>query len=122
VFFLSCFTPGTVVLGESATVTIRQRAELVPALDEGEPAIGIMVHVIVHCGDGETILGGIEVAARQGDFASNNIDGIPGSEREEIEVFIPGPFVEGEGQASALLQCGPLFAAQDLGKIIRIVE
>jgi hypothetical protein len=121
VFVLSCFAPGTVVLTDT-TVTIRQRADLIPALEEGEPAIGIMVHVIVHCGDGETTLGGIEVAARQGDFAASNVDGIPGSEREEIEVFIPGPFVAGEGQASALLECGPLFAGQDLGRLIRIVE
>lgn len=113
IFFLAV---GTVVLADSPTVSIQQQAELIPGL-------GIFVHVVVNCGDGQTD-GTIEVGARQGDFVSNNVDTVPNAEtRQEITVFIFGPtFVPGEAQASATLACGLLVSGLDLGRAIKIVE
>jgi hypothetical protein len=110
------FAVGTVVLADSPTVSIQQRAELIPGL-------GILVHVIVNCGDGQ-VDGTIQVAARQGEFVSDNIDTVPNAQtRQEITVFIFGPtFVPGEAQASASLACGLLLSGVDLGRAIRIVE
>jgi hypothetical protein len=115
------FAIGTVGFADPPTVSIQQQAELFRGF--GGAVLGIVVHVVVHCGDGETTLGGLAVAARQGDLADGNVDGIPGSDRQEVEVFVPGTFfVPGDAQASAVLQCGPLLAGEDLGRTIRIVE
>jgi hypothetical protein len=111
------FAVGTVVLADSPTVSVQQRAELIPGL-------GILVHVIVNCGDGQ-VDGTIEVAARQGELVSgDNVNTVPHAEtRQEITVFIFGPFfVPGEAQASASLACGLLVSGLDLGRSIRIVE
>jgi hypothetical protein len=110
------FAVGTVVLADPPTVSIQQQAELIPGL-------GIFVHLAVNCGDGQTD-GTIEVGARQGDFAGDNIDTVPNAEsRQEITVFIFGPtFVPGDAQASATLACGPLISGLDLGRTIKIVE
>jgi len=110
VFF---FAIGTVVLADPPTVSIQQQAEIF--------SIGILVHVVVNCGDGAAD-GTIAVAARQGDFAAGNTDSVLDAQnRQEIAVFIPGPFVPGQAQASAILLCGPLLAGQDLGRTINIV-
>src|SRR5438105_12890722 len=78
------FALGTVVLADPPTVSIQQQAELIPGL-------GILVHVVVNCGDGQTD-GTIDVGARQGDFASENIDTVLNAEtKQEIAVFIFGP-------------------------------
>jgi hypothetical protein len=113
VFF---FTIGTVVLADPPTVSIQQQAELIPGL-------GIFVHVVVNCGDGQTE-GTIAVAARQGEFTDANVDMVLNAEtKQEITVFIFGPtFVPGDAQASASLACGLLIAGSDLGRAIKIVE
>lgn len=110
------FAVGTVVLADPPTVSIQQQAELIRGL-------GIFVHVVVNCGDGQTD-GTIQVAARQGDFTSDNVDTVTNAQtRQEITVFIFGPtFVPGEAQASASLACGLLIAGLDLGRTIKIVE
>jgi hypothetical protein len=105
----------TVVLADPPTVSILQRAELIPG-------VGIFVHVAVNCGDGPTE-GTLEVAARQGDFSAGNVDTVPAADnRQEVFVFIPGPFVPGEASASAILECGLLLSGLDLGATITIVE
>ena len=110
VFF---FAVGTVVLADPPTVSIQQQAELIPGL-------GIVVHVVVNCGDGQTD-GTIFLGARQGNYAMQNIDTVPNaSTRQVISVFIVGPFVPGAGQASAQLFCSDLLAGQDLGRTINI--
>jgi hypothetical protein len=109
------FASGMVVLADAPTVSVQQRAELIPG-------VGIFVHVVVNCGDGETD-GTIEVAARQGNITGGNIDTVPNAEdRQEVTVFIPGLFVPGDAQASASLACGLLASGLDLGRTIRIVE
>jgi hypothetical protein len=110
------FAVGTVVLADPPTVSIQQQAELIPGL-------GILVHVVVNCGDGQTD-GTITVGARQGDLVSENTDTVPNAEtRQEITVFIFGPtFVPGEAQATAALACGLLLSGLDLGRTIKIVE
>lgn len=110
------FAIGTVVLADPPTVGIQQQAELIPGL-------GILVRVVVNCGDGQTD-GTIQVAVRQGDFVSDNIDTIPNAEtRQEITVFVFGPtFVPGDAQASATLGCGLLISGLDLGRTIKISE
>jgi len=110
------FAVGTVVFADPPTVSIQQQAELIPGL-------GIFVHVVVNCGDGQTD-GTIDVAARQGDFADENIDMVPNAAtRQEVTVFIFGPtFVPGEAQASAIFACGALPSGLDLGRTIKIVQ
>jgi hypothetical protein len=110
------FAVGTVVLADPPTVSIQQQAELTPGL-------GIFVHVVVNCGDGQTD-GTIEVGARQGDLAGGNVDTVPNAgSSQEITVFIFGPtFVPGEAQASATLACGLLISGLDLGRTIKIVK
>jgi hypothetical protein len=110
------FAVGTVVLADPPTVSVQQQAELIPGL-------GILVHVVVNCGDGQTD-GTIQVGARQGELASDNIDTVTNAEsRQEITVFIFGPtFVAGDAQASATLACGLLLSGLDLGRTIKIVE
>lgn len=109
------FAIGTVVLADPPTVSIQQQAELIPG-------VGIFVRVAVNCGDGPTEAT-LEVAARQGDVTSANIDTVPASEgRQEVSVFIAGPFVPGEASASASLSCGLLVSGLDLGATIRIAE
>jgi hypothetical protein len=39
-----------------------------------------------------------------------------------VFVFIPGPFVPGDAQASATPACGLLVSGFDLGRTIKIVE
>ena len=116
VVILFFFAVGTVVFADPPTVSVQQQAELIPGL-------GIFVHVVVNCGDGQTD-GTIDVGARQGDFASENIDTVLNAEtKQEIAVFIFGPtFVRGEAQASATLFCGSLLSGLDLGSTIKIVE
>src|SRR5207237_6205154 len=113
---ISFFVVGTVVLADPPTVSIQQQAELIPGL-------GIFVHVVVNCGDGQTD-GTIQVGARQGDFASENTDMVLNAEtRQNLTVFIFGPtFVPGDAQASATLSCGLLLSGLDLGRTIKIVE
>ena len=113
IFFVAL---GTVVLADPPTVSIQQQAELIPGL-------GIFVHVVVNCGDGQTD-GTIDVGARQGSFAGENVDMVLNAEtRQEIAVFIIGPgFVPGAAQASATLFCGELLSGLDLGRTINIVE
>ena len=115
VFF---FAIGTVGFAGSPMVRVQPHAEL------DESGLGIVVHVILDCGDGGTIFGGLAVGARQGDFADGNVDGIADEGRHEQEVFIPGPFVPGDAVASASLSCGAglLLEAQDLGRPISIAE
>jgi hypothetical protein len=110
------FAVGTVVLADPPTVSIQQQAELIPG-------VGILVHVVVNCGDGQTD-GTINVGARQGDWVSDNVDMVPNAEtRQEITVFIFGPtFVPGEAQATAALACGFLVSGLDLGRTINIME
>jgi len=110
------FAVGTVVLADPPTVSIQQQAELIPGL-------GIFVHVVVNCGDGQTD-GTIDVGARQGSSAGENVDMVLNAEtRQEIAVFIFGPtFVPGAAQASATLFCGELLSGLDLGRTINIVE
>ena len=110
------FAAGTVVLADPPTVSIQQQAELIPGL-------GIMVHVVVNCGDGQTD-GTIDVGARQGDYAAENIDTVPNAgTRQEISVFIFGPtFAPGAGQATATVFCGALLAGLDPGRTINIVQ
>jgi len=105
---------GTVVLADPPTVSVQQQAELIPG-------VGIFVHVVVNCGDGETD-GTIDVGARQGTLSGENVDTVPNADvRQEVAVFIPGPFVPGEAQASAKFFCGLLLSGLDLGRTIRIV-
>ena len=113
---LFSFTVGTVALADAPTVSVQQQAELIPG-------VGIFVHVVVNCGDGQTD-GTIDVAARQGDYAGENIDAVLNAEtRQEVTVFIFGPtFVPGDAQASAILGCGLLASGLDLGRTIKIVE
>src|SRR5687767_13008552 len=66
------FAIGTVVVADAPTLSIQQRAELIPS-------VGIFVHVVVDCGDGETD-GTIEVAARQGNITGSNIDTVTNAE------------------------------------------
>jgi hypothetical protein len=112
------FAVETVVLADPPTVSIQQQAELIPGL-------GILVHVVVNCGDGQAD-GTIVVGARQGDYADENIDTVPNAEtKQEITVFIFGPtFVPGEAQATASLFCGLglLLSGVDLGRTIKIAE
>jgi len=110
------FAVGTVVFADPPTVSIQQQAELIPGL-------GIFVHVVVNCGDGQTD-GTIVVGARQGDFVDQNIDTVPNAAtRQEVTVFIFGPtFVPGDAQASATLNCGMLISGLDLGRTIKIVQ
>ena len=110
------FAIGTVVLADPPTVSIQQQAELIPGL-------GIFVHVVVNCGDGQTD-GTIQVGARQGDVTGENVDTVLNAEsKQEVAVFIFGPqFVPGDAQASATLACGALLSGLDLGRTIKIVE
>ena len=121
VFF---FAVGTVGFADSPTVSIQQRAELFRGF--GGVVLGIDVHVVINCGDGEitTGLGGIVVGARQGDYAAQNANGLPDdtTTRQEVTVFIEGPFEPGEAQASAQLVCGELLAGEELGATIHIVD
>jgi len=112
VFF---FAIGTVVLADPPTVSIQQQADLIPGL-------GIFVHVVVNCGGGQTD-GTIDVGARQGNVAGENVDMVPNAQtRQQITVFIFGPtFVPGQAQASAMLFCGGLLSGLDLGRTINIV-
>ena len=87
------FAVGTVVLADPPTVSIQQQAELIPGF-------GILVHVVVNCGDGETD-GTIDVAARQRDFASENVDTVL-SMGGQVQLVAPGAPVPGApGPASA---------------------
>ena len=109
------FAIGTVVRADAPTLSIQQKAELI----EG---VGIFVHVVVNCGDGETD-GTIDVAVRHGNVASENVDTVTNAEdRQEVIVFIAGLFVPGDAQASAILACGLLASGLDLGRTIKIVE
>jgi hypothetical protein len=110
------FAIGTVVLADPPTVSIQQQAELIPG-------VGIFVHVAVNCGD-DPPDGTLEVAVRQGDVTSANIDTVVPANggRQEVEVFIAGLFVPGEASASASLLCGPLLQGLDLGATIKISE
>ena len=104
-----------VALADPPTVSIQQQAELIPG-------VGILVRVVVDCGDGP-VEGAIEVAARQSELTGSNIDTVPANEgRQEVEVFIPGLFVPGEASASASLACGLLVQGLDLGATIKIAE
>lgn len=115
------FAIGTVGFADPPTVSIQQQAELFRGFDE--VVIGIVVHVVVNCGDGEVTLGGLAVDVRQGEFFSTNTDGILDETRHEQEVFIPGEFfVPGDAVASAALVCGGLIEGLDLGRTIRIVD
>jgi hypothetical protein len=106
---------GTVVRADPPTVDILQRAELIPG-------VGIFVRVAVNCGDGPTE-GTLEVAVRQNEFTSANIDTVTSDgTRQEVLVFIAGVFVPGEASASASLACGLLASGLDLGATIRISE
>jgi hypothetical protein len=110
------FAVGTVVLADPPTVSVQQQAELL------SPGLGIFVRVVVDCGDGP-IDGNLQVAVRQGEITSANIDTAPAAEgRQEVEVFIGGPFVPGEASASASLECGGLVQGLDLGATIKISE
>jgi len=113
---LVVFAMGTVVLADPPTISIQQQAELIPGL-------GIFVHVVVNCGDGETE-GSIVVGARQGNYVDQNFDTVTNAQtKQEITVFIFGPtFVPGEAQATAALNCGILVAGLDLGRTIKISE
>ena len=110
------FAVGTVVLADPPAVSVQQRAELIPGL-------GILVHVVVNCADGQTD-GTIVVGARQGDYVDQNVNTVSNAEtRQEVTVFIFGPtFVPGEAEASATLACGLLVSGLDLGRTINIVE
>jgi hypothetical protein len=74
------FAVGTLVLADPPTVSVQQQAELISGL-------GILVHVVVNCGDGQTD-GTIVVGAGQGDYADQNIDMVLNAEtRQEITVL-----------------------------------
>jgi hypothetical protein len=108
------FAVGSVLFADPPTVSIQQQADLIPGL-------GIFVHVVVNCGDGQTD-GTIQVGARQGNYASDNVDTVVNAaNKQEVTVFIFGPtFVPGDGQASATLACGLLISGLDLGRTIKI--
>jgi len=109
------FAIGAVVFADPPAVSVQQQADLIPG-------VGIFVHVVVNCGDGETD-GTIEVGARQAGVTADNVDTVPNAEtRQEVAVFIPGVFAAGEAQASATLACGLLVSGLDLGRTIKIVE
>ena len=115
------FAIGTVGFADPPRVVIQQQAELFRGFDEA--VLGIVVHVVVFCGDGEVTLGALAVDVRQGEFFSTNTDGILDETRHEQEVFIPGTFFEaGDAVASAALECGGLLEGLDLGRSITIVD
>ena len=114
------FAISTVGFADPPRVSIQQQAELFRGFDE--VVLGIVVHVVVFCGDGEVTLGGLAVDVRQSEFFSTNTDGILDETRQEQEVFIPGPFEPGDAVASAALECGGLLEGLDLGASIKIVD
>jgi hypothetical protein len=81
------------------------------------------VTVVLNCGDGAAEIGNLEVAIRQGDLTSGNVDSFtPTGSRQVVEIFLAGPFTVGEASASAIMECAGLLQGFDLGRTIKISE
>ena len=115
----------TLALGPLASadppgVTIQQQATLL--VGELGP-VGVFVTVVLNCGDGAAEIGNLQVAVRQGDLTSSNIDSFtPTGSRQVVEVFLAGAFTVGEASASAIMECATLLQGLDLGRTIKISE
>ena len=112
------FALGTVLLADPPTVSIQQQARLDPS------NFGVLVTVVVDCGDPAPSGVQLEVAVRQGDNAgTSGVVFFPvTSGRQEIPVDVFGVFTAGDASASAILACGPLLEGERLGSTIKISE
>lgn len=107
---------GPVALADAPTMSIQQQATLM------DPA-GVIVTVVVNCGDGPSTIGEVEVAVRQGDSTGGSTDTFtPTGSRQEIEVFVPGLFTVGEASAGAILTCATMLSGFRLGATIKISD
>ena len=108
------FAQGMVVLADPPTLSIEQQATLVPG--------GVMVNVVVNCGDGES-LGLVVVGVRQGNLSMDAPQSFASTgNRQEVSVFVDGPFTVGDASASAELACADHFAGEVLGATIKITQ
>jgi hypothetical protein len=119
------FALGTVVLADPPTVNIEPQATLdqIPNPPNGPPVtVGVVVTVVVNCGDSAPSGFELGVGVRQGDLtgSSGNVffPSTGGTQAVQVEAF--GPFNPGEASASAALACGALLEGEDLGAEIEI--
>jgi hypothetical protein len=111
---------GPLASADPPSVAIQQQATLLV----GElGSVGVFVTVVLNCGDGGAEIGNLEVAVRQGDMTSSNIDSFtPSGSRQVVEIFLAGPFTVGEASASAIMECAGLLQGMDLGRTVKISE
>jgi hypothetical protein len=119
------FALGTVVLADPPTVSIQPQATLdqIPNPPNGPPVtVGVVVTVVVNCGDSAPSGFELDVGVRQGDLASDSggvfFPSTGGRQQVQVEAF--GPFNPGEASASAVLACGALLEGEDLRAEIEI--
>src|SRR5207245_6840773 len=104
----------------------QQQATLDQFLDpvNGGPPItlGVVVTVVVNCGDPAPSGFELGVAVRQGDITGDGDEFFSSTGgRQEVQVEAFGPFIPGDASASAALRCGPLLLeGEDLGATIKI--
>jgi hypothetical protein len=111
---------GPLASADAPSVAIQQQATLL--VGELGP-VGVFVTVVLNCGDGGAEIGNLQVAVRQGDMTSSNIDSFtPSGSRQGVEVFLAGPFTVGEAIASVIMECAGLLQGMDLGRTIKISE
>jgi len=122
------FALGTVVLADPPTVTIEQEATLDQFIDPvfGGPPInmGVIVTVIVNCGDGDPSGFELNVGVRQGDVVgeTGGVFFFSTGGRQEITTEVYGPYDVGTASATAVLACQGLLEGMELGQTIRISE
>ena len=112
------FALGTVLLADPPTVSIQQQATLDPS------NFGVLVTVVVDCGDPAPSEFQLDVAVRQGDVASDS-GGIffpTTGGRQVVSVDVFGPFTAGDASASAILSCPFLLEGLRLGSTIKISQ
>jgi hypothetical protein len=119
------FALGTVVFADPPTLSIQQKATLdqIPNPPNGPPVtVGVVVTIVVDCGDSAPSGFELGVGVRQGDLTGSSgnvfVPATGGAQTVQIEVF--GPFNPGDASASAALACGPLLEGEDLGAEIEI--
>jgi hypothetical protein len=128
VLVILVFALGTIVLADPPTVTIEQQATLDQFIDPvfgGPPInIGVVVKVIVDCGDGDPSGFELNVGVRQGDLVGET-GGVffPSTGgRQEITTEVYGPYDVGTASATAVLACQSLLEGMELGQTIKISE
>ena len=123
---------GTAVLADPPTVNIQPQATLDQLTDPvfgGPPInIGVLVTVVVDCGDPDPTEFQLNVGVRQGDVTaeSGEVHFPSTGGRQVVTVDVFGPFNPGDGIATAALACGgttlPLLEGLQLGQRINITE